>query len=703
MTTAPYGSWPSPLEARTTFAGSVRRTSPRADGDDLYWLESRPQDAGRVTLVRRSPDGTLTDINRPGSSVRTRYLEYGGGDYAVAGGTVLWVDFDSQRVLMARPGQDVRVLTSDVGGAVRWSCLRLDDRRSSVICLREDQRDPDLEPVNSLVRLQLDSDNPDLGTVLVAGRERRRDQRDLAAPDTAQHPGGAPDFISDPALSPEGGRIAWVAWDHPSMPWQHTDLWIAEVDPDGSVRRPRRAPHPAGTEEQDRHAWEQPTWLDEDTLLVLSDQSGWSNLYRLQISDTQGGTGGLQDRDAAGEASITVRPVTADRWELGIPRWVPDMRAYAVVDASRVVCGRSRDGFREVVVIDLESTEVTPLSTGTSYVRDLVALADGRIAMEAHRAGAPADLMLLDLDTARCTPASGTDAADAVAALLGDGRLADWAAEPESVWWRSDDGSDVHGFLYRPRHPHVQAPDGDRPPLIVTLHGGPTSCATPGFSLARTYWTSRGFAVLDVNYGGSTGFGRAYRERLDGRWGVVDVQDAASGARHLADTGVVDPARLAITGGSAGGYTTLAAATFTSVFAAGASHFGVSDLATLAADTHKLESRYCGGLVGPWPSAEAVYRERSPIHHLDRLGTPLILLQGTEDLVVPPNQAESMAEALRAKGLPVALVLFEGEGHGFRALENQVRALQAEHSFYAQVFGIEVTESLPRVEVENLA
>jgi len=268
--------------------------------------------------------------------------------------------------------------------------------------------------------------------------------------------------------------------------------------------------------------------------------------------------------------------------------------------------------------------------------------------------------------------------------------------------WPTPDGVTAYGFLYRPQNPDAEAPAGDLPPLIVTLHGGPTSATAPGFNAARIYWTSRGFAVLDVNYGGSTGYGRAYRERLDGRWGIVDVQDATSGARHLADTGVVDGTRMAITGGSAGGFTTLAAATFTEVFAAGASHFGISDLATLATDTHKLESRYCDGLVAPWPDGHHVYAERSPIHHVNWLTTPLILLQGTDDRVVLPDQAELMARALREKGLPVALVLFEGEGHGFCALESQVRALEAELSFYAQIFGFEPADPIERIAVENL-
>lgn len=668
MQTLPHGSWPSPLDARQTLSGLTRRSAPRADGDDLYWLEARPQDAGRVTLVRRR-GGAVEDISLPGHNVRTGYLEYGGGEYAVFGGVVLWVDHDTQQVWVRRSGAEPAPLTPDVGGQVRWSCFRMDLARGIVVCLREDQREEDLEPVNSLLRLDLGGDNADVGTVLVAGRRRPRADRERQEEAGGGIPEG-PDFVTDPVLSPDGARLAWLSWDHPRMPWQGTTLHAGRLDAAGDLHDVREI---AGGPQE---AIEQPVWLDEDTLLFLSDAGGWSNLWRA---------------DLASESPPA--PVTQDQLELGHPRWVPDTRSYAVLPDGWVVSGRSRDGFRDLVLIDLADGRVVEVETGTTYVRDLAVLADGTVAVDASRADAPADILLVHLPTG-ATRAAAVERTSPVPEGL--------AARPDPVSWRSGDGATTHGFLYRPANPQVAAPEGDLPPLIVTLHGGPTACAIPGLSAARTFWTSRGFAVLDVNYGGSTGFGRAYRERLDGQWGIVDVQDAATGARHLADTGVVDRERLAITGGSAGGFTTLAAATFTDTFAAGASHFGISDLATLATDTHKLESRYCDGLVAPWPAGEQVYAERSPIRHVDRLSTPLILLQGTEDKVVPPAQAEQMAATLRDKGLPVALLLFEGEGHGFRALDNQVRALEAELSFYAQVFGFEPAGQIEPVQVDNL-
>lgn len=677
MQTLPYGSWPSPLDARGTLAGMTRRSGPLTDGSDLYWLEARPQDAGRVTLVRRR-DGRVEDVSPPEHNVRTRYLEYGGGDYAATDGIVLWVDFATQQVWRAAPGEEPRALTPPTDGAVRWSCFRIDHARRAVICLREDLRDRGLEAVNSLVRLDLDGDNADLGTVLVAGRERLVSARASGIePDST-----GPDFVTDPVLSPDGTRLAWLTWDHPHMPWQRTRLWLGRLDEKGDLHDVRVVAGDDGAE-----SLEQPLWLDGTTLLVLSDRTGWSNLYRLDVA----GDAGPEDDDDPDAGLVAV---TDGQFDLGQPRWVPDMHSYAPLPDGRIVSARSRDGFRGLVLVDPRSGTVEEVGTDITFVHDLAVLSATQVAVDASRADARADVLLVDLPTGSARSATGEDGAND----LPPG----YAALPRPVSWPTPDGATAHGFLYLPTHPEVRGPGTELPPLIVTLHGGPTASAVPGLSSARSYWTSRGFAVLDVNYGGSTGFGRAYRERLDGRWGEVDVQDAAGGAAYLAGEGLVDGNRLAITGGSAGGFTTLAAATFTDTFAAGASHFGISDLATLATDTHKLESRYLDGLVAPWPEGKDVYAERSPIHHVHRLSTPLILLQGTDDRVVPPAQAEQMAATLREKGLPVALVMFEGEGHGFRVLDNQVRALEAELSFYAQVFGLELADDVEPVTVENL-
>ncbi|MDO5635615.1 MAG: prolyl oligopeptidase family serine peptidase, partial [Micrococcus sp.] len=510
-----------------------------------------------------------------------------------------------QQVWRAAPGEDPRPLTPPTDGRVRWARFVIDAGRRAVFCLREDQSDPELEPVNSLVRLDLDGENEDLGTVLVAGKERPVAERasaggqhsapemDAAGDASSQdedadlRAGGAayqsgPDFILDPVLSPDGRRIAWLQWDHPHMSWHETVLWVGELDDAGDLRSADPVAGGAG------ESLEQPEWLDDDTLLVLSDRTGFSNLYRLDVTAPERG----------------LVAITEGELDLGQPRWVPGTRSYALLPDGSVVSCRTQLGFRQLIVVDTTTGAVRELPCGVPYRGEPTVIDQERVAHGVLQEDQPHTVWEVELATGNARPVVG-------AFVPFDREL---AVRPEPVSWTSTDGATAHGFLYRPKNPHVTAPEGDLPPLIVTLHGGPTAAATPGFSAERTFWTSRGFAVLDVNYGGSTGFGRAYRERLDGRWGEVDVQDATSGAAYLAEQGIVDGDRLLITGGSAGGFTTLAAATFTDVFAAGASHFGVSDLAALATGTHKLESRYLDGLVAPWPQGAEVYAERSPIH-----------------------------------------------------------------------------------------
>ncbi|QIK67191.1 S9 family peptidase [Nocardioides sp. HDW12B] len=687
-TTATHGAWPSPFSARDTVTAGTVRTTPVVGGRSVWWLEARPTDAGRLTLVRGEA-GEAVDVSAAGCNVRTAFHEYGGGAVAVGGpdgGLALYVDFSDQRVhrvdvVSGEQGVEVgqpRPVTPDTGGQVRWSCFRVDAARGVAFCLREDQRDPSVEPVTSLVRIDLDGPNEDLGVVLVAGKRRPVDR----GPEAGAEEG--PDFVLDPTLSPDGRRIAWLQWDHPNMAWIGTWLWVASVDEAGDLHDARVVA--GGVSE----SVEQPRWLSDDRVVFLSDRSGWSNFSAVQLAPL----------DAAGTApAASSEPVVLapEERDFGQPRWTPDQSSYDLLPDGRIVTTRFTDGFCSVCLLDPATGEVTEVPTDVTGVFDLRAVGEHHATCRATFTDRPSDVVTIDLRDGTTRSVSGQPEAPDPA----------WVSTPEAVSWTSltelgGDGATAHGFLYPPTNPDAAAPDGELPPLIVTLHGGPTAAAPAAYTRARTFWTSRGFAVLDVNYAGSTGYGRAYRERLDGQWGVAEVADVASGARHLADQGRVDPAKVAITGGSAGGYTTLAALTFTDAFAAGASHFGISDLAALARDTHKLESRYLDGLVAPWPSGEDVYTARSPIHHVDRLATPLILLQGTEDKVVPPDQAELMFEAVRVKGLPVALVMFDGEGHGFRDPANQARALESELSFYGQVFGFTPAGDVPVVEVENL-
>lgn len=658
----PYGSWPSPIDAKDMYAASVQLDAPRVDGAEVYWVEGRPEEAGRSVLVRLAPEGTLTDLTPPPWNVRSRVHEYGGGAYAVSSGQAVFVEFTTGQVIRL-DADGPHPITPDAGeAAVRFGGLVLDLPRRAVYAVREDHRG-DGEPVNLLVRLDLDGDNAQFGEPVLG----------------TTHP--TTDFVSAPALSTDGRRLAWITWDHPDMPWDSSSLVVADLDEHGLATGERHLVPVAGGPGT---SVEEPTWLGPDRLLFISDRTGFGNLYTVDLTE-----------DAAREPEA----VAPGEVEFGCPRWMLDMRVIARTGTGTVVARATVDGFgrlaawdpgsREVRMVALEASDVTLIVGGEGSAGP----ADDTVVARARFVDGPVALVRIDV----------TDGSMEVLRSSSDLTIdPGYVSRPEPVSWTSEDGATAHGFFYPPTHPEAQAPPGDRPPLIVTTHGGPTGATFPGFSPGILYWTSRGIGVLDVNYGGSTGYGRAYRQRLQGRWGIVDVADATSGALALAAAGRADRNRMAITGGSAGGYTTLAALTFRDAFAAGASHYGISDLSALAAETHKFESRYCTGLVGPWPEAAATYAERSPIHHTDQLNCPIILLQGEQDRVVPPNQADLMAQALRDKGLPVALLRFEGEGHGFRSLDSLVRAREAEEAFYGRVFGYLPAGDLPDLEIENL-
>lgn len=645
---APAGSWPSPISATAVFTASTSRSWPLADGEDVYWLESRPEHAGRLTLVRRRA-GVVSDVSAPGHNVRTRLHEYGGASYAVRDGVVLYVDFATQQVWRAEEGMMPRPITPPSDALVRYAGFAIDRRRGVVHGIREDQRDETLEPVTSLVRLDLDGPNDDFGTVLLAGRERRRDARS----DAPSGPDAPPDVVLDPTLSPDGGTLSWVTWSHPNMPWDGTWLWTADLDDAGAITEPALI---AGGPDV---AVEPAVWLDDQRLAFVSHAGGWGNFH---IADLSGET-------------PTVRPLHRESIDYGLPRWQSGMSAYDVLADGRIACVRAVDGVDELAVLDPDGGAVRKVPTAATHLAVLHATARGSLLAVAGSATSPTTVAEIDVATGTTT------------ALAADEPSPDpaWVSVPESVWWDAPSGR-THGFLYPPANPGQTLGEGERPPLLVTLHGGPSGRADPAYSTATAYWTSRGFAILDVNYGGSTGFGDAYRARLDGQWGIVDVEDTVAGVRHLITEGRVDADRVAIRGGSAGGFSVLAALTSSDVFTAGASYFGISDLVTLASDTHKLESRYLQRLVAPWPEARDVYVERSPLTHVDRLAAPLILLQGTDDRVVPPAQAQLMADVLREKDLPHELIMFEGEGHGFRDPANNIRALESELAFYQKVF-----------------
>jgi dipeptidyl aminopeptidase/acylaminoacyl peptidase len=638
---AGYGTWTSPITAAAITAGQVGLAQPRLDRGCSYWLEARPQEAGRTVLVRRTPEGVRRDLTPAPFNVRTRVHEYGGGAYAARDGVIVAVNFADQRLYRLEDGAAPRALTPASDGKLRYADLEPDLARGRVLAIREDHRAAG-EAVNTVVALALAGG--DDGRVLVEGH----------------------DFFSSPRLSPQGDRLAWLSWDHPDMPWDATTLWSAEITADGGLRAVRQV---AGSE---REAIVQPAWSPDGRLYFVSDRSGWWNLYCAQ--------------DGA------VRPVCPKSAEFAEAAWAFGMRWYGFLDAATILACFSEDGRWHLGTIDVAAGRLHRLDLPHTELSGL-AVEAGRAIFRAGRPDAPAAIVLLD-------PASGR-----VSEL---GRAGDlpvdpaYLAAPESIRCASADGAVTHAFYYPPANPDFNAPSDEAPPLIVKSHGGPTGSTSAELRLANQFWTSRGFAVCDVNYGGSTGYGRAYRERLNGRWGEVDVADCVAAGRALVADGRADARRLAITGGSAGGYTTLCALTFHDVFRAGASHYGVSDLEALARETHKFESRYLDRLVGPWPEAAVLYRARSPIHHVERLSCPIIFFQGLEDAVVPANQAELMVEALRRKGLPVAYLAFEGEQHGFRRAETIQTVLHAELAFYGRIFGFTPADGLADLIIENL-
>ncbi|HLK62270.1 MAG TPA: S9 family peptidase [Bryobacteraceae bacterium] len=629
MQTAPYGSWKSPITSDLIVAKSIGLYEICLDGGSLYWLESRPNEGGRYVVVAHGAEGE-SDVNPPPFNVRTRANEYGGGSWTVDRGMLYFSNFADQRLYRQQPGAAPQPLTPEAG--LRYADGLIDRKRNAWIGVREDHTAGGHEPTNTVVRIPLGASELQAGSVIASGH----------------------DFFSSPRLSPDGRWLAYLAWDHPRMPWEGTTLYTVTVDDNGAA-----AGEPVAVAGGQSESIFQPEWTpDGAALTFISDRTGWWNLYRFGL-DTQ--------------KSQPLAPMEA---EFGEPQWVFGLSKYAFAGPRRLVCAYSSKGLGKLATIDLDSGQLTPIDlpyTDFSYVR-----ADGdQVFFRGASATTPAGIVRLELGSGKIeTFKKTTTVAD-------DPELARHFTKVQSVEFPTTGNKTAFGLYYPAFHPGYEAPKGDKPPLLVKCHGGPTAAASSMLDLRIQYWTSRGIAVLDVNYGGSTGFGREYRQRLEGNWGIVDVDDCVNGARYLAEQGWADGARSVITGGSAGGYTVLAALTFRDYFRGGASHYGVSDLAVLARDTHKFEARYLDSLIGPYPEREDLYRERSPITYADRLSVPVIFFQGDEDMVVPPEQSEMMVNALRRKGTPVGYFLFSGEQHGFRKSDNIKRSLDAELYFYA--------------------
>ena len=638
--TEPYGSWKSPVSSDSIATGGIRLDAPvTIDGDDIYWLEVRPAEGGRSVLVKRSSDGSISDVTPVPFDLRTRVHEYGGGAYLVCKGTIYFSNFNDQRLYRQDPGQEPVPITPEAD--IRYADGIYDRRRKRIICVCEDHTISGREALNSLVAIDTGGEKVRLS--LVFGN----------------------DFYSSPRISGDGTRLAWLTWNHPDMPWDGTELWIADIAADGSIVNRTRV---AGSRNE---SVTQPGFSPDGTLYFISDRSGWWNLYRW----------------IAGETTC----LRQEEAEFAEPDWVFGRSNYAFLSAERLICTHTRDGLSRLALIDTSTLQGTEITTPYTSLSCLAAGRDS-IAFLAASPTRAAAVVALDIRS------GGTDILRHSTDITFD---EGYLSMPEAVAFPTGNGLTAHALYYPPKNLDFTAPAGEKPPLLVLSHGGPTSAASSAFNLSVQYWTSRGFAVIDVDYGGSSGYGRDYRKRLAGRWGIVDVDDCVNAATYLVERGLADPARLAIRGGSAGGYTTLAALTFRDTFKAGASYYGVSDLEALAKETHKFESRYLDGLIGPYPERQDIYRARSPIRHVERLSCPVIFFQGSEDRIVPPDQAEMMVDALRKKGVPVACLLFPGEQHGFRRAGNIKRALDAELYFYSRIFGFELAEPVEPVEIEN--
>lgn len=634
-----YGSWASPISSQLLVGDVVGLSFAVVEAGAQYWIESRPSEAGRSVIVRRDRDGVRTDVFGAQYSARTLVHEYGGRCYAVRESTLYFSNFADQRLYRLVVGGEPAALTPEppTPRAWRYADPVISPDGRYLVCVRERHGS---DVVNDLVAVATDGASEPF--VVAEGH----------------------DFFSSPAFSPDGRRLAYVAWDHPNMPWDTTTLY--EVDLDAQARVTSRRVVVAN----DGESIVQPRYDVDGSLLFVSDRTDWWNLYR----DTSAGPRALYPLDA----------------EFARAAWVFGLSDYGVLsDGSLVSAWHTVDGSRLGV---LGETGMREIALDWSIISSVATDGVGVVGVVASPTR-PAAVVWIDLASAEETVLA-TSFTNVVAAT--------YVSVPQPIEFATENSLTAHALYYPPANGDVDGPDDEAPPLIVASHGGPTASCSAALNYSIQYWTSRGFAVVDVNYGGSTGYGRRYRERLKGAWGVVDLDDCVNAARYLVDRGLADPRALLIHGGSAGGFTTLCALTFRDLFAAGASYFGVGDLGALARDTHKFESRYLDGLVGPWPRAQSRYEELSPVYHTELLRTPMILFQGLDDPIVPPAQAEAMARALRDKGVPFAYLAYAGEQHGFRRAENIVRTADAELSFYAQVLGFTPADEIEPVAIENL-
>jgi dipeptidyl aminopeptidase/acylaminoacyl peptidase len=649
-TVAPYGTWPSPITAELVAQAGIRLTEGLLANGTAWWLEGRPAENGRVVLMKADSGEQPVDVTPADFNLRTMVHEYGGGAYAVHEGAVFCSRFDDQRLYRIDPGSEPIAITPAAARTThRYADGRISKDGAFWIGVRERHEGSGRanEVINELVAIPTGGGEP---RIIAGGR----------------------DFYSNPRISPDGRRLSFVAWDLPWMPWDGCEAFVSDLAHDGTLDDPVRVAGRDGEES----IW-QPEWSPDGDLVFASDRSGWWNLERLH-----------------GNRRTVVYEAKA---EFGYPAWVFGTRSFSFLGDGRIVCCYESDGRTLFAVVDPELEELQQLGLAHDALwRSPYVSAEGStVLVIAGSSTTPNQVVLLDV-----ADGSTTVLRHSAEPTVGTAHV----SVPRAIEFPTEGDLTAHALAYPPTNPDFVAPDGEVPPLIVMSHGGPTSVATAILDLETQFWTSRGFAVVDVNYGGSTGYGRTYRERLNGEWGVVDLQDCVNAARYLVERGQADGERLLIRGSSAGGYTTICALTFTDGFAAGTTYYGVADLEAFAkGDGQKFELEYENTLVGPYPEAAELYRARSPINFAERISTPMLVLQGSDDEVVPASQAELIVAALRERKIPHAYLLFEGEGHGFRRAETVIASLEAELSFYIQILGLEPGELHTKLAIEHFS
>lgn len=655
--TAPFGAWPPEIDSSLFTANTVKFNEPQLDNGHCYWLEQRPEEKGRgVVVCQTIENGKASkhfDLTPANVNVRTKVHEYGGACYKVSDNVVYFVNADDQRVYKMPTDQSSEPMplspTNSDTISYRYADFFIDHPRQQLICICEIYRKDAAEPESNIISLCLDGSSEIGFNVLVFGN----------------------DFYSNPRVSPDGEKLAWLTWDHPNMPWDNSECWVADFNDMNMLYKHRKvAGGESGANTKDKgESVFQPQWSPTGDLLFVSDRNNWWNIYSYNTYNKY--TEALVEMPA----------------EFATPQWVFGMSTYGFLNSYTLFCTYASDGRNHLATIDLMSHKFTTLDLPFTLAEGIACQDDDDTALfiGATPTSLP-EIIRWKKDHWEAV-ASSSDLTMATASI----------SQPKAIQFENSSKERVHGFFYPPMHQHYQGEANSLPPLIVMCHGGPTGSTSPAFNLKAQYWTNRGFAVFDINYSGSTGYGREYRRRLYNQWGVADVDDLCSGANYLIEQGLVDKDKVAIRGNSAGGYSVLAALTFHDTFKAGASLYGIGDLSALTEDTHKFESRYCDQLIGEYPKEKALYEQRSPIHSIEQLNCPVIFLQGLEDKIVPPNQAEAMVNALHKKHIPVAYVTFENEGHGFRQAENICYSIDVEYAFYGEIFGLAPQESLPTV------